>query len=116
VQTGFVYGAFSDRHTVEVIGTGGAANLLGYDWAPRGVEVRVAGSPDWQKRCLDSNGYSWETGASYIARCLAIGEAPLMTGEHALHVLEVMVGALQSAASGRRVDVSTTFPWPIVGA
>jgi len=115
VQTGFVYGAFSDRHTVEVIGTGGAANLLGYDWAPRGVEVRVAGSPDWQKRCLDSNGYSWETGASYIARCLAIGEAPLMTGEHALHVLEVMVGALQSAASGRRVDVSTTFPWPIVG-
>ena len=39
-----------------------------------------------------------------------------MTLEHAYHTLEIMVGALESARTGRRVEIKSTFPWPIVGA
>jgi hypothetical protein len=37
-----------------------------------------------------------------------------MTGEHAFHVLEVMLAAHESAASGRRVVVESRFPWPVI--
>lgn len=114
VQTGFVYGAFRDDRTIELIGIEGAVNMLGYDWAPRGVEVFSHGSGRWDIRCTDPAGYTWSAGASYVAECLVTGKKPLMTAEHAIHVLEIMLAALESAATGRRIAVHSTFPWPLV--
>ncbi len=113
VQTGFVYHSFPDDWTLELIGTRGCANLLGYDWAPRGVRVRSESTGGWETRCEDQQGYSWERGGSYIARCLAEGREPRMTAEHAFHVLEVMLAGHESASSGRRVAVHSVFDWPI---
>jgi predicted dehydrogenase len=114
VQTGFVYRTHRSEHTVELIGTRGCVNLLGHDWAPNGVEVWAEARHGWETRCEDQGGYGWQSGASYVAKCLATGEPCLMTGEHAFHVLEVMLAALKSAETGSRVEVESGFPWPVI--
>lgn len=113
VQTGFVYRAHRTDRTLELIGTQGCVNLLGHDWAPEGVEVWSERGREWETHRQDQHGYGWQRGGSYVAECLATGRPSLMTGEHAFHVLEVMLAALRSAATGRRVEVESRFPWPI---
>ncbi|MBM3213884.1 Gfo/Idh/MocA family oxidoreductase [Candidatus Poribacteria bacterium] len=113
IQTGFVYRRHREDRTIELIGTRGAANLLGWDWAPKGVEVWSDEHPEWQTRCPDAGSYTWQHGASYLAACLVSGSEPLMTGEHAVHVLDVMNSALESAATGRRVEVRSSFRHPL---
>jgi predicted dehydrogenase len=49
-----------------------------------------------------------------VAECLATGKEPLFTPEHALHVVEIIVAARQSQQTGRRIDLHSTFKWPIV--
>lgn len=110
IQTGFVFGAQRDDWTIEVIGTEGAMVLLGYDWAPQGVELRRKGAKEWSRRATDQHGYLWENGASAACRHLITGEPFPMTKEHAYHVLEVMLAALESGKSGKRVPVSSRFP------
>lgn len=118
IQTGFVYAAQREEWTIQVIGTGGAMTMGGYDWEPRNVMVyagdqsKTAGN--WEVRCSEKNDYAWQGGATYIAECLATGQKPILSGEHALHVLEVMLATLQAAESGRRVQIESSFPWPLV--
>ncbi|HLI87807.1 MAG TPA: Gfo/Idh/MocA family oxidoreductase [Ktedonobacteraceae bacterium] len=119
IQTGFVYGAQREDWTIQVIGTNGAMTMGGYDWAPADVAVYAGHqmrSEDrkWEVRWQDDGSYKWEHGAAYIAECLANGEQPILSGEHALHVLEVMLAALESAKSGRREPVESDFPWPLI--
>ena len=152
IQTGFIYPVYDERSTIELCGTGGALNWLGYDWAPRGIEVhthhrRVTANKSanaravahdtpltetletirarkikvdarkdlpWQTHAEDQAGYTWFCGGSYLARCLAEDEEALMTPEHAYHCLEVMLAGFESAKNGRRIEIQSTFPWPIV--
>jgi predicted dehydrogenase len=114
IQTGFGYGRYHEDRTIEVIGTGGSAYLLGWDWEPHGVEVSLPGG--WSIRAEDQDDYAWQHGASYVSECLATGRAPAVTGEHAYHVLDVMLGALESAESGRRIEVESRFAWPVAQA
>jgi predicted dehydrogenase len=116
VTTGFVYGRHREDRTVDLIGTQGSAYLLGWDWQPAGVEVWTQGRKAPQTLAKDQGEYRWEGGGSYIAECLATGRPSLMTAEHALHVLEVMLAAHESAASGQRVAVTSRFPWPLFRA
>ncbi len=58
--------------------------------------------------------YVWQSGATYIAECLAQGEQPLLSGDHAVHVLDIMQAALQAAQTGQRISISSTFPWPLL--
>ena len=37
-----------------------------------------------------------------------------MTPEQALHVLEIIIGARESSATGKRIAITSTFKWPIV--
>ena len=120
IQTGFVYpmydgghGVHDDRVTIDLVGTSGALNWLGYDWDPRGIEVRTTASEEWETRATDQQGYTWQCGGSYLARCMVEGIEPLMTAAHAYHTLEIMLGALESARSGRRMEIGSTFPWPV---
>lgn len=52
------------------------------------------------------------TGGTHFAACLADGEAPLLTAEHACHVLEIMLTATRSAREGRALDLTTRFDLP----
>jgi len=88
---------------------------VGYDWAPRGVDLATADQPATVRHVPDAAGYVWQQGASYVIEKMVKGEASLITVEHALHVLEIIEGARESQATGRRVALKSTFKWPVVG-
>lgn len=114
IQTGFVYGTQREDWTIQVITTGGAMTLGGYDWAPREVTVHTPQTPSGDVRYADQGTYTWYSGASDVAACLVSGQQPLVSGEHAVHVLEVMLAVERAAATGCQVPIETSFTWPLL--
>lgn len=121
VQSGFNYfnphghdGSQETRHTITIFGSGGFLGLVGYDWAPLGVDLATKDAPKLQRHATDAQGYTWQQGAALAAECLVTGKELLVTPEHALHVLEIITAARQSQATGRRVALTSAFKWPVV--
>jgi predicted dehydrogenase len=121
VQCGFNYfnphghdGSQEERHTISIVGSEGSMGLVGYDWAPQGVDLATQKQPAYQRHQTDHGDYVWEQGASLVAECLATGKEPRFTAEHALHVCEIIVAARESQATGQRVILRSTFKWPVV--
>jgi len=120
VQCGFNYfnphgheGKGETRHTISIVGSTGALGLVGYDWEPLGVDLATREHPQFTRHATDPGDYLWQRGASLVAECLATGKEPLFTPEHAIHVLEVIIAARESQATGRRIDIETRFRWPL---
>ena len=121
VQSGFNYfnphghdGSNETRHTISIVGSTGFLGMVGYDWAPLGVDFATKDSPTMERHVTDAQGYIWQQGAVLAAECLATGKELLVTPEQALHVLEIITAARESSASGKRIKLSSTFNWPIV--
>lgn len=121
VQSGFNYfdpyghgGTGQTKATISIIGTLGNMHLIGYDWAPAGVELRTSDRTSTQNVLSDPGTYVWQEGASVIAECLVTGREPLITAAHALHVLEIIEAARASQESGRRIPLESSFTWPVV--
>jgi predicted dehydrogenase len=121
VQSGFNYfnphghdGSKETRHTISIVGSKGFMGLVGYDWAPLGVDLATKDAPEIKRYATDPEGYSWPLGAAMAAECLATGKELLVTPEHALHVLEIITAARESSAKGRRIQLQSTFKWPVV--
>jgi predicted dehydrogenase len=121
VQCGFNFfnphgheGSKETRNTISVWGSEGSMGLVGYDWEPLGVELATKEKPVSERHVTHSDGYQWQQGASMVAECLATGKEPLFTPEHALHVVEIIVAARESQQTRRRIDLQSTFNWPIV--
>jgi predicted dehydrogenase len=120
-QSGFNYfnphghsGAKQDRHTITIVGNQGVMGLVGYDWEPHGVDIATEEHPEHQRHAVDSQGYLWQRGASLAAESLVTGRELLVTPEHALHVVELITAARQSQSTGRRVELTSTFKWPLI--
>jgi predicted dehydrogenase len=121
VQCGFNYfdpygheGEGQDKPTISIWGTGGNMHLLGYDWAPTGVDLATKENEKTQRFVKDPGTYVWEEGASVICESLVRKTEPKINAEHALHVLEIMEAARESETSGRRIDLKSSFRWPVV--
>jgi predicted dehydrogenase len=121
VQSGFNYfnphghdGKGEQRHTITIVGSGGFMGLVGYDWAPLGVDVATHQQPKIERQVTDAKGYIWQLGGALAAECLSTGRELLVTPEQALHVLEIITGARHSQKTGKRVELTSTFRWPIV--
>jgi predicted dehydrogenase len=121
VQCGFNFfnphgheGSKETRHTISIYGSQGSMGLIGYDWEPLGVDLATHDKPVNDRQVVDSHGYVWQQGASMVAECLATGKEPLFTPEHALHVVDIIVAARLSQQNGRRIDLRSTFKWPVV--
>lgn len=121
VQSGFNYfnphghdGSGEQRHTISIIGSRGFLGLVGYDWAPQGVDLATQEQPKLERHVLDAQGYLWQQGAALAAECLATGKELLVTPEQALHVLEIITAARASQKTGKRVTLTSNFKWPIV--
>lgn len=119
IQTGFVYAAQREDWTVQLIGTAGALTMGGYAWEPKEVSIyrgdQVKAPGRWETFELGKQEpYVWQSGATYIAECLAYGKKPMLRGEHAVHVLEVMLAAKRSAQTGQRIQITSTFSWPLL--
>ena len=121
VQSGFNYfnphghdGSKETRHTISIVGSHGFMGLVGYDWAPLGVDFASRNSPKLERHVKDAEGYVWQQGAALAAECLVTGKELLATPEHALHVLEIITAARESSATGKRVTLTSTFKWPVI--
>lgn len=122
VQSGFNYfnphghdGSSETRHTISIVGSDGFMGMVGYDWAPLGVDLATREAPRLERHESDAGGYLWQQGAALAAECLATGKGLLATPEHALHVLEVITAARESSATGKRVGLTSSFKWPVIG-
>lgn len=121
VQCGFNYfdpygheGKGQESHTIKIWGTKGNMGLVGYDWAPFGVDLADSFTEPPKRYVPDPGTYVWQQGASVISESLASGIEPRINAEHALHVLEVIEAARASSAMGKRVKLQSTFTWPMV--
>jgi predicted dehydrogenase len=121
VQSGFNYfdpyghtGTGQDHPTIMVWGTKGNMGLVGYDWAPFGVDLATLDHEEPVRHAIDAKGYVWQEGASVVAEALATGKGTLVTGKHSLHVLEIIEAARKSGQTGERVRIESDFRWPVV--
>lgn len=121
VQCGFNYfdpygheGEGQEKPTISIWGTKGNMSLIGYDWAPFGVDLATTGHEKAERFVKDPGSYLWQEGASVVTESLIYNTEPYITAEHALHVLEIMEATRQSGASGKRVDLVSDFKWPVV--
>ena len=88
--------------------------LVGYDWAPSGVDMATVDNEKPVRYVPDPKDYVWQQGASVISESLVTGIEPLINAEHALHVLEIMEAARESQATGKRVKLVSKFKFPVV--
>jgi len=121
VQSGFNYydpygheGTGQEYHTITIWGSKGNMGLVGYDWAPFGVDLATSDKEKPERMAVDTKGYVWQQGASVISESLATGKEPLIAVEHALHVLEIIEAARASGATGKKIQLISTFKYPIV--
>jgi predicted dehydrogenase len=121
VQCGFNYfdpygheGSGQDKPTISIWGTQGSLQLIGYDWAPFGVDMATVENEKGVRVATDTGTYVWEQGASVISESMVTGKEPLIAAEHALHVLEVIEAARASQESGKRIAITSSFKFPIV--
>jgi predicted dehydrogenase len=121
VQCGFNFfdpygheGEGQEKPTITIWGTKGNMCLIGYDWAPFGVDLATVEDEKGKRYQADPKEYVWEQGASVVSEALVKKTEPLINAEHALHVLEVIEAARESSASGKKINLQSTFPWPII--
>ena len=121
VQCGFNYfdpygheGKGQNNHTISIWGTQGNMGLVGYDWAPFGVDLATSYTDRPVRHVEDSDGYVWQQGATVISESLVKKMEPRIAAEHALHVLEVIEAARASSATGKKITLQSTFKWPMV--
>ena len=121
VQCGFNYfdpygheGKGQEKNTITIWGTHGNMGLVGYDWAPFGVDLATHDHEKTQRFVPDPGTYVWQEGASVISESLVKATEPLINVEHALHVLEIIEAARQSGKDGRKIKLESAFKWPLV--
>jgi predicted dehydrogenase len=121
VQCGFNYfdpygheGKGQNNHTISIWGTKGNMGLVGYDWAPFGVDLAVSYTEPPIRYVEDPGTYVWQQGASVICEAMATGTEPRIAVDHALHVLEIIEAARESGASGKKIKLQSVFKWPMV--
>lgn len=121
VQCGFNYfdphgheGKGQEKHTITIWGTKGNMGLVGYDWAPFGVDLVTVDNEKPQRFVPDPGTYVWQQGATVVSESLLYGKEPRIAVDHALHVLEVIEAARESGKSGKKINLDSTFQWPMV--
>jgi predicted dehydrogenase len=121
VMSGFNYfdpygheGKGQEKPSILIYGSEGNMSLVGYDWAPWGVDMVTKDNEKSQRFLPDPGTYVWQEGASKISEALINGTEPLINVEHALHVLEVIEATRASQKTGKRIEMKSTFKWPVV--
>ncbi len=121
MQCGFNYfdphgheGKGQTQSTIRIWGDAGNMGMIGYDWAPLGVEIATSFTDPPKIVEEDTKGYVWQEGASVISESLVKGIEPRIAAEHALHVLEIIEAARTSSATGKKVLLQSKFKWPML--
>ena len=94
---------------LEVYGTTGTIQMLGDDWDPDGYELWQNSAGAWQIFKETAPDWSWTDGLRHLVDCIRQGTRPVVTPQHARHVLEIMLKAQQSGREGQALPVESTF-------
>jgi predicted dehydrogenase len=98
---------------LEIYGTTGTLQMLGDDWDPDGYELWQNPVGAWQVFKETQPDWPWTDGLNHLVACVRSGTTPLVTPEHALHVLELMLKAQEAGRTGQAQALETTFIPPI---
>lgn len=101
-------------HSIQVYGDKGNMRLTGYDWETNGVILETSENEAPQLVCTDKGGYKWQEGARVVGESMITGIEPLINVEHALHVLEIIEAARISQQEGKRIRLTSEFPFPVI--
>ena len=110
VSTGFTIQRYRNSG-LELYGTQGTIQMMGEDWAPRGYELWQNSAGCWQI-FEDGSNWPWSDGIRHMIECIQEGTPPVITPEHAYHVLEIMVKCMESGDSGQSLPIESTFTPP----
>jgi predicted dehydrogenase len=108
VTTGFSMQMYRSP-AIEVYGGEGTIQMMGDDWAPEGYELWQNSVGAWQIFDETDRSWPWTDGLRHLVECIREDREPVITPEHAYHVLEVMVKAMESGQDGRARTVESTF-------
>jgi predicted dehydrogenase len=111
VTSGFTLQQYRNP-ALEVYGTTGTLQMLGDDWDPDGYEWFQNSAGCWQVFKETDPDWPWADGLRHLVECIHAGTRPLVTPEHARHVLEIMLKAQQSGREGRALALESTFTPP----
>jgi predicted dehydrogenase len=121
VQCGFNYfdpygheGKGQEKPSIVIWGSEGNMSLVGYDWAPNGVDMVTKDNEKSTRFLPDPGEYVWQQGASVVSEAMVKDTEPLINVEHALHVLEIIEATRESGKSGKKIQLQSKFKWPIV--
>jgi predicted dehydrogenase len=95
---------------IELYGSEGTIQMIGEDWAPRGYELWQNKAGCWQ--VFEESSWHWADGARHMIDCIEQGTKPVVTPEHAFHVLEIMLATMESGRTGRAIPIESTFEPP----
>lgn len=101
-------------HSIQIFGDQGNMRLIGYDWETNGVVLDNSRNEPPKLMSTDKGGYEWQEGARVTGESIILGTEPRINVEHALHVLEIIEAARKSSATGMKIKLSSSFPWPII--
>jgi predicted dehydrogenase len=111
-MTGFTMQKYRSP-AVELYGATGTLQLLGDDWAPEGFEHWTNERGSWEVVPETDPQWPWTAGLRHLVDCVRDGRATVTRPEHAYHALEVSLAAMDSARTGRVVEVTSDFPDPV---
>ena len=106
VTTGFTMQKY-DVPGIELYGATGTLQMIGEDWAPRGYQLWQNSEGCW--RTYEDRGWPWTDGIRHMIECIEQGTRPVITPEHAYHVLEIMLKTMESGRTGQALHIESTF-------
>ncbi len=108
VTTGFTMQQYRSP-ALELYGAGGVMHMLGDDWAPQGYELWQDVFGAWQVYKETDPNWPWTDGLRYLVECILTRTTPLITPEHAYHVLEIAVKAKRAGKTGEAQRIESVF-------
>lgn len=102
------------QHTIQIFGDKANIRLIGYDWETNGVMVDDSWDAAPRLVCTEKGGYEWQEGARVTGESIVTGTEPRINILHALHVLEIIEAARKSATSGLKIQLESSFKWPVM--
>ena len=111
VTTGFTLQQYRCP-AVEIYGSEGVIQMMGDDWAPDGYELWQNKVGAWQIHEERDPSWPWTDGLRHLVECIQTGQQPIITPEHAYHVLEIMLKTQESSRDGVFKMIESTFTPP----
>lgn len=112
VTTGFTMQKYRSP-AIELYGSKGTIQMLGDDWDPNGYEMWQNSVGAWQIFEETDPGWPWTDGLRHMVECIQQNKSPVITPEHAYHVLEIMLKAQEAGKDGQARAIESTFTPPV---